>query len=205
MTFIQRIAARIRHAFIGDDGSASISFIATFPIFMTIVAVIVQLALMVNARITVAAAADAAARAAMTSLPDEHPENITHAALIALAPLSPEATGDAGSDGTTYANAMKKLGVAVPDTFAARYTFAAAATDVSWTPQRTFVSSKGTEVEVTVNYKVPLTVPVAMRVIQATDTTIAGVKARFWEVTGKSKLQTSHGRKAVTNDNGWPY
>jgi Flp pilus assembly protein TadG len=203
MKFGKRMFDRLTRSFVCDEGSAAVSFILTFPIFMTIVAVIVQLSLMVNARIMVAAAADAAARAAMTSLPDEHPENVTAAAVLALTPLSPEAT-EASTDGSAYAAAMNKVGVTVPETFAARYAFAAAATDVSWTPQPDFVKSKGSEIEVTVNYRFPLTVPVAMRMITAVDTTLGGITGRFWEVSGKSRVQVSHGRKARTNGDGWP-
>src|SRR5215212_9878765 len=81
-----------------DTGSAAVSFILAFPIFLTIVGIVVQMALMVNAKIMVTHAADAAARAAATSLPDGHPENVQKAAWQALAPISPKSTGAAASE-----------------------------------------------------------------------------------------------------------
>src|SRR5207237_1241107 len=86
-SFVLRIL-RVLHR--RDDGSAAVSFIMAFPIFLWIIAILVQMVLLVNAKIMVSYAADCAARSAVTSLPDEHPENIKQAACAALAPLSPK-------------------------------------------------------------------------------------------------------------------
>lgn len=191
-----------------DDGAAAaVSFVIAFPIFLTIVGVLVQISLMVNAKIMVTAAADAAARAAVTSLPDEKPENIGRAAWIALAPLSPEAASTTASEASADYDALKTAGVDVPETFPARYTYAKEAAAVSWSPEAPaadFVHEVGREVEVTVTYKFLLTVPGAKTFASATDGTVAGVEGRFWEVTGKAKAMTSHGRKVRSLGNGWP-
>ena len=88
---------------------------------------------MVNAKVVVSHAADVAARAAVTSLPDGHPENITKAALMALTPLSPKADSPT-SDGQDVYSALQGLGTSVADSFPARYAFAQDATKVTWSP-----------------------------------------------------------------------
>ena len=101
--FIPRIAFMAIH---DDSGAAAVSFILAFPIFLTIVGIVVQTALMVNAKMMVTQAADAAARAAVASLPDEHPENIVKAAYMSLAPLSPPAASTS-SDASAVYDALK--------------------------------------------------------------------------------------------------
>ena len=199
---IQYSAFNIQHS---RRGSAAVSFILAFPIFLTIVGVVVQMALMVNAKIMVTHAADAAARAAATSLPDGHPENIQRAAWTALAPVSPKSPNAAASEATDTADALKRVGANPSVTFAARYAYAMGATDVTWTPQKDFAGTPGEVVEVTVTYKFMLTVPGAMRMVPDADpTTVAGVKGRFWSVTAKGRAVTAHGRKAPANGDGWP-
>ena len=181
------------------------SFILALPIFLTIVSVVVQLALMVNAKIMVAHAADAAARAAATSLPDGHPENIAHAARLALVPVCPQATTSTAPEADADAAALRTLGVNVADSFPARYTYAMDATKVSWTPaDLDFASSAGQTVDVTVTYKFQLTVPGAMRLGEGENTTVGGIQGWFWEVSATSRVQTAHGRKAHADADGWP-
>jgi Flp pilus assembly protein TadG len=191
--------------FLHDDrGAATTSFILAFPIFLTIVGIIVQMALMVNAKIIVNHAADAAARAAVTSLPDGHPENITTAALIALAPLSPKADTNS-SDAQGVYDALQNIGANVADSFPARYSYAEQATQVSWTPDSQDLSqSVAQPVEVTVTYRFQLTVPGIMKMAQATEDTVAGVHGWFWTVTAKCQVETSQGRKVPVSDDGSP-
>lgn len=186
-----------------DAGAAAVSFILAFPIFLTIVGIVVQIALMVNARIMVQHAADSAARAAATSLPDGQPENIDRAAWISLAPLSPQAA-DANSQATEDYEALKNLGVNVADSFPKRYAYAMEATSVTYAPHADFAASAGQPVMVTVRYKFQLTVPGIMRLASADDGTLAGVKGRFWEVTATSQVETAHGRKTAADADGWP-
>jgi Flp pilus assembly protein TadG len=181
-----------------------VSFVLAFPIFLTIVAIIVQMALMVNAKVVVTHAADSAARAAATSLPDGKPENVERAAWMALAPLSPQAQSPVAAEAAADYDALRRMGVDVPESFPARYTYATEATAVSWSPDVDFSRSEGQEVEVTVTYRFQLTVPGAMKMAAADDDTVAGVKGRFWEVTARSRVQTAHGRKARAYDDGWP-
>lgn len=197
------IHRRILHRLACDDGAAAVSFILTFPIFMTIIAVIVQLALIVNAKIIVSHAADTAARAAMTSLPDEHPEDVRRAAWLAVTPLSPQAGTSAASEAADVASAMRQVHGDIPESFAGRYTYAMEATDVSWAPEREFARSEAAPVEVNVTYQFRLTVPFAMRMVTARDMTIAGVTGRFWEVSAQRQVQLSHGRKTRTDDGRW--
>jgi len=186
----------------GDDGAAAVSFILTFPIFMLIVAIIVQLALMVTAKIAVSHAADTAARAAMTSLPDERPDNVARAAWLSLAPISPEAEA-ATPEGAEVAEALRQVGTSVPDSFAARYAYAMAATEVSWTPERSFEGAEGAPVEIDVTYHFRLTVPFAMRIVPAVESPISGVNGRFWRVSAQRRVQASHGRKVDFDVDRW--
>lgn len=199
MTTARTILARLR----GDDGAAAVSFILTFPIFLLIVAIIVQLALIVTAKIMVSHAADTAARAAMTSLAEDKPENVRRAAWIALAPVSPVSEVSPTSEAVSVAEALRQLGTPVADSFAGRYTYAAEATQVRWTPDRDFISAEGSTVEVEVSYQFRLTVPFAMRLVRGTDTTVAGLGGRFWEVRATRQVQLAHGRKAQLSPDYW--
>jgi hypothetical protein len=201
--FLRKIAAALHD----DSGAAAISFIFCLPIFLTIVGIIVQLALMVNAKIVVTQAADAAARAAMTSLPDEHPENIQQAAWMTLVPICPksQSSGGGGAEASDAYQALQRLGVDVPDSFPDRYGYAMQAAKVSWSPDDVdFAHSAGQEVQVKVTYRFLLTVPGAMRMLATDKESVAGVEGRFWDVTGTSKVQTSHGRKTHAGEDGWP-
>ena len=163
MNGFNRIIRRCLHAFAADHGSAAVSFILTFPIFLTIVAVIVQLALMVNARIMVAVLPGRC-----RPIGDDKPflTDIRKMSGMPLHPrklcaLGPEATsGSSRRCGGCAVNALRSLGVDVPDSLAARYAYAMEATTVSWSPEIDFAArSKASEVEVTVNYQFHLTVP----------------------------------------------
>ena len=113
-------------------GTVSVTFILVLPIFMCIIAIVVQYALMVNARIMVQYAAETAARSAVTALPDEHEEAIFRAARTSLVTLSPQAKSAVDPEATAMADAMRRAGVDISDSFAPRYTYAMAATHVSW-------------------------------------------------------------------------
>jgi Flp pilus assembly protein TadG len=191
--------------FLHDDrGAATTSFILAFPIFLTIVGIVVQMALMVNAKVVVNHAADVAARAAVTSLPDGHPENISQAAWVALAPLSPKAAASTSQSQTVY-SALQQVGANVADSFPARYSFAQEATQVTWSPDSQDLSqSAGQPLTVVVTYRFQLTVPGIMKMAQASEDTVAGVHGWFWNVTGTCQVETSHGRKTNASDNGWP-
>ncbi len=177
-----------------DRGGVAVSFILAFPIFLVIVAVLVQFALIANAKVAIDHAAQMAARAAVTSLPDDHPENVTAAACMALAPLSPVAPSPI-AQATTLQQALIGMGVDTPDTFAGRYTYALDATNVSWSPDIDFLRSRSQEIEVKVVYRFRLTVPAAMKFVGA-DGTVAGVQGRFLDIVSTCRAQTSHGRQA---------
>ncbi len=73
------------------------SFVLVFPIFLLIVGILVQYALLLNARVWVEHAADVAARSAVTALPDDRPAAVEKAAILALVPLSPAACAPTSS------------------------------------------------------------------------------------------------------------
>lgn len=196
-----------------DHGGAAVSFIIAFPIFLWIIAILVQYILLVNAKILITHSAATAARAAVTALPEGNPDKITTAACMSLAPLSPVATTPIAPEATTIYEALQQVGVNVPGTFPARYTYALAATQVSytpqdnyipqfiWLPQDEFVHSRGRLIDVTVTYRFRLTVPGAMRLI-GTHQTVAGVEGRFLDIPATCRVQTAHSRRAATDDSG---
>ncbi len=202
--------ARIIAAIHSDEGAAAIPFMIALPIFITIVGIFVQYALLINAKVMVQQAADLAARAAATSLPDEHPENVLKAARMSLAMLSPQSSQTNPEGSAVYEALVRSNADPVPPTFAQRYTYAMDATKVSWTHQNaSFVDHKGQLIDVTVEYKFYLTVPGAMRLLSgprspAFQGTVGGVSGRFYTITATSQVQTSHGRKTGTDGAGWP-
>jgi len=180
-----------------------VPFIIAFPIFLWIIAVLVQWALIVNAKVMVDFAAQAAARAAVTSLPEGKPDNVNAAACMALEPLSPVASDATTAQADSTYQALTTLGVKAPVSFSARYTYAMAATQTSWTPDIDFTTSVGRPIDVTLVYRFKLTVPGAMGLVGASDT-IAGVNGRFLDIASSRQVFTTHGRAANSDGSGFP-
>jgi Flp pilus assembly protein TadG len=172
------------------------------PLFLAILAVAVQYALMVNAKILVTDAAAAAARSAMTSLPEESPDNIKKAACFMLVPICPKAAGGASAEAQQIADALATLQTTVPSAFAERYTYAQAAAEVIY-PNGDYKHTHGEDILVTVRYRFYMTVPLAMRLMGGQSDTVAGIEGRFWTVESTVRVQTSHGRAADSDGNGW--
>lgn len=198
-TAIERVARSLH----SDRGSAAVPFIFSLPIFLFIIAILVQYALIVNAKLLISHAASRAARAAATSLPEGHSENVSAAAYMSLAPLSPLATTAVHPQADLVYRAMESSGIAVADSFPARYTYAMEAARVDRSPQDDFTTSPGQPLKVTVSYRFCLTVPAAMRLVGLADT-VAGVQGRFLNISSTSRVQTSHSRQTATDDGGWP-
>jgi Flp pilus assembly protein TadG len=191
---------------LNDRGSAAVPFILVLPIFLLIIAILVQYALLVNAKLVLTHTAQLAARAAVTALPEDQPQNVAAAAYMALAPLSPQAGIGVRPEASDVYQAMQNAGIAVAGTYPARYTYAMEATTVSWTPGLPavdFATSHGQPVDVTVSYRFQLTVPGAMRLI-GFDDTVAGVQGRFVNIGATCRAQTSHSRKTSAGGGGWP-
>ena len=189
-----------------DRGSAAVPFILSLPIFLLILAILVQYALIVNAKIMIDHSAQSAARAAVTSLPENQSDNIKSAACLTLTPLSPVALSGVEDQATSIYNALLTSGVPVADTFPARYTYAMDATTVDYTSPDDpvdYVHARGHQVDVSVTYRFRLTVPAAMRLIGKSDT-VAGVEGRFLDIISTSRVETSHSRQAASGDSGWP-
>ena len=188
-----------------DHGAVAVSFILCLPIFLTLIGIIVQLALLVNAKIMVDNALHTAARSAVTALPEHQFDAIQRAARFALVPVSPQAQTAPSQEATAVSAALSDCGVAVPATFAARYTYATEAANVTWNPSGTdYQRSAGQEVQVTLHYKFYLTVPLVMNFIAPNTQTVAGVSGRYVDIGSVCTIQTAHGRQAVTDGDGWP-
>lgn len=200
----KRAIRRLLAALHDDRGGAAISFVLTFPIFLIIVGIIVQYALIINAKVNIDRAAQAAARAAITCLPDEQPERVSQAARMSLVPLSPEAKSPIAAEAEGMYDSLRRMGVNTAETFPRRYTYAMEATRVTWNPRIDFLHSAGREIEVMVVYRYYLTVPGAMQFISGNTETIAGVTGKFVDIASRVRVQTVHGRQARTRGDGWP-
>lgn len=170
-----------------------------------IVGIVVQFALIANARIIVQHAAHATARSASTSLPDGHPEKVRRAARMALAPISPVAGSGVDPEARDITQAMQDCHIDISSAYAGRYTYAMDATDVSWTNAGTdFPTSPSQEIEVTLRYRFQLTVPVAGALLAPAQSQIAGTSGRFYEITAKASTLTAPGRKTRADRTGLP-
>jgi Flp pilus assembly protein TadG len=121
-----------------DKGTVAVTFLLSLPIFFLVVAIIVQYALLANARLTLDRAIASAARAAMTSLPTnpatediDGPGNVKKAACLILTPISPVAPNSGSTDSQALADALGQLGISVSPGFANRYAFADIATTIT--------------------------------------------------------------------------
>ena len=187
-----------------DRGSVAIQFILTLPILLTILGVLVQYALLVNAKLTMERALASAARSAMTALPTNQmlgeaggPDAVRRAALMVLESLSPKAESEVSTEAQTVANALASVGLPPPDgTYAARYTYAQAATEVSISGGN-YATSPGERITLTISYDFRLTVPGVNALIGRSDT-VAGIEGRFRRFTSSVEVQLSPGREAGT-------
>lgn len=188
-----------------DEGAMAVAFVLVFPIILGLIAILVQLALLVNGRLMVEQAAQAAARSAVTSLPEDYPDQVSRAAYMALTPLSPKADS-ADQDGQDMMDALGTLGVQPLPTFALRYTYAKAATKVTWTsPLGAYPSNQGQPMELTVAYKFPLIVPIARLIVADPNISeVAGITGHFVTLKSTVKVMTAHSRKASADGSGWP-
>ena len=201
-----------------DDGTVAVSFILVLPIFLLVFGVILQYALLVNAKIMVDQAALASARTATTFLPTDPQidfldlnstqainasDMINRAARIQLVPLSPAAKDNSNAAEEQAVEAgFTNAGVKLPSSFATRYAYASQATKVTW-PDQDYPRLKGQEIQVQVTYQFYLTVPGARDLIGRADS-IAGVNGRFFPMTSTIRVQTAHGRQTKASAFGWP-
>lgn len=195
--------ARALHS---DRGSAAVPFILALPIFLLIVAILVQYAIIVNAKLLIDHAAQSAARSAVTSLPEGQPDNVRAAAYLSLATVSPPATIPDWPQADAVYQALQTSGIPVTATFPARYNYAMHATTVDWNPPSTqvdYTTSHGRQIDVTVTYRLCLTVPGAMTIIGSADT-VAGIKGWFLDIASTSRVETSHSRQSASGGGGWP-
>ncbi len=223
MRWLRRYAELLRGR---DRGTVAVTFLLSLPILLTIIAIFVQYALIVNAKLVVGRAAQAAARTAMTALPldpdvdgIEGEVMVRRSAYMALAPLSPLATNES-ADGGLVGDALERLGMLQGKggaSFGRRYTYAengatvawerlgddgAVLPDTGWEPAD-YARARGQQIRVTVTYPFLLTVPGVNKLIGGEGET-GGVKGRVLTLTASRVVTLSHGREAQTNDNGWP-
>ncbi len=72
-----------------ESGTAMLDFVLTFPFFTMVVLLVVQVALIINARVVVAYAAYTAARSAAVNVPEGEEDRVLRSAAIACSTISP--------------------------------------------------------------------------------------------------------------------
>ena len=203
-------------------GTVAVTFLLALPIFLWIICIMTQYALMVNARMGVNRAVMAAGRSAVTSFPTD-PEvdyvegvaNVHKAACMALEPLSPKSP-DISDDAQNIVTAMENLGITVPASFAARYSYAQGATSIEWIRVDAndipipdpdtwqpidFAQNVGQRIRLTVHYKFHINVPVLRNLPGfGTDETVAGITGKFFTMSSSYIVQLTHGREAGVNN-----
>jgi Flp pilus assembly protein TadG len=194
-----------------DRGTVAVTFLLSLPILLTIIAIIIQYALISTARLTLDRALAAAARSAMTTLPTnpvndnlDAPAMIKRSALMnleAISPRSPVVNLDAGG----VWSSLRTAGINVPDDYPARYSYADAATTVTIQPLAAndvvlfgsppYYQQTAPRARITISYEFLLTVPAANHMV-GHDATIAGVSGRYLTITASYNVQLSPGREA---------
>ncbi len=202
-----------------DKGTVAVTFMLVLPFLMGLVGMLVQYALLLNARLTVDRAAQAAARSAMTSLPTDilindkgGPGYPNRSALMILESLSPASRNGTSSEAIAVMDALASLGANPPSSYAARYTYAQEGTQITIEPidaggtvitAFTYAQAPAPRARITVAYNYQLTVPLIKDIIGHSET-IGGINGRFITITSIMDVQLSPGREAPTNGIGNP-
>ena len=116
-------------------------------------------------------------------------------------------------EASATADALTQLGVAIPSSFASRYSYAQSASSVEIDPIDAngnivgnginYALAAGGRARITVSYNFRLTVPVFGTVIGRLDT-IGGLTGRYQTLSSTMDVQLSVGREVPTNANGEP-
>jgi Flp pilus assembly protein TadG len=202
-----------------DKGTVAVTFLLSLPILLTVIGVLVQYALLANARLTVDRAVQAAARSAMTALPTDpvigEPGGaayVERSAFMILESLSPASPQGGSTDGIMVAAALQDVGANPPASYAARFNYAQQATRITIEPINSsngvvpamdYPRTAAPRVRITVTYDFQLTVPLLKNLTGRSDT-VAGITGRFTRMTSSLDVQLSHGRQAPTNAFGEP-
>ncbi|MGN6367687.1 MAG: TadE/TadG family type IV pilus assembly protein [Phycisphaerae bacterium] len=215
-----------------DRGTVAVTFLVSLPILLFVLAVIVQYAMIVNARIVLNRAAAGAARSAMTALStDPRIETVGDGPgapaldgvafvkmaacerLESISPIAPSPAGVANTDTQTIEN----YGFSINQSYGQRYDYADQATTIHWQvvddlgnpigqpdpPPSVLCHCSGQHVQLTVSYQFYLNVPGAKLFIGSAGN-VAGVDGRFITLNTTYDLQLSHGRETMTYDDGSP-
>jgi len=215
-----------------DRGTVAVTFLISLPILLFVIAVIVQYAMIVNARLVLNRAAAGAARSAMTALStDPRIETmgdgvgapaldgvafVKMAACERLESISPVASIGAGIDNTDT-QTIERYGFKINQSYGQRYDYADQATTIHWQvvddagnpigdpdPPPSFLCRCSSQhVQLTVSYQFYLNVPGAKLFIGDVGS-VAGVNGRFITLSTTYDLQLSHGRETATYGDGSP-
>jgi hypothetical protein len=215
-----------------DRGTVAVTFLLSLPILLFIMSLVVQYALIVNARIVLNRAAAAAARSAMTALATDPSVETTGDGpgappldgvafvkmaacerLESISPVSPIPAGVPNSDTQT----IRSYGLSVDNGFGARYDYADQATTIHWQavddagnpigdldpPPSVLCHSAGQGMQLTVSYRFYLNAPGAKLFIGDAGN-VGGVNGRFLTLSTTYRFHIVHGREAATTGNGAP-
>ena len=196
-----RSSRRTLRSLPGDDrGAATVSFILTLPVFWFIIVLLVQFVLIANAKIAVRHATYVAARSAVTSLPENRPQDVRTAAAIALSSISPAGFS---TDLRAYdvQRAFYQMGVG-PSELAGRFGFASRATTVTWNGSDNRSTEPAAPLTVQLDYRFSLSVPIAQKIIGSFGI-ISGVPGYYTDIHDSCTLTCSPGRSFGNGMYGW--
>jgi TadE-like protein len=158
----------------GEDGAAySISYVFVMPIYLLLVCLMTETALVLFVKMGTEYAAYAAARSAVVWLPAQPPiveQKIRLAAVNAMTPFASSSSlhgqgmGSGGRGAGTFVEAYQRFarGAASSSYITAKYRYAEGATKVHWSPAHPRLNES---VKVTLTYEMPLNTPGAGRIL----------------------------------------
>ncbi|MEI7766492.1 MAG: hypothetical protein WCJ97_03540 [Phycisphaerae bacterium] len=192
-----------------EEASVSISFMLVFPIYLTIVGVLVQFSLLLAAKIVVEHAAIVAARSATTCLTEpafivDRSAQPAQAAALILAQLSPKGNSGISAPVQAAYDAMLDVSVTPGASFPARYQYALETTTVTWQGNN-FDRRMSQPITVSVSYPFRLTVPGVMAFIAPNVETKAGLDGHYITLKSEATVMTGHGRSTRSDAQGWAY
>ena len=172
-----------------ENAYVTVDFVLTFPAFLLLLAMIVQMALLANAALVVDYAAYSAARSAIVSIPMGRTAHASAAACTVLAPISPPAGEPESGVGEAIQPIFDRYGK--PWAFSeiqARTAYAAQAATISVSPSEIVVPA---DVTVKIQYPFALRIPGAAVILTSKVETIAGVSGRFFRLGGTCTLRST--------------
>jgi Flp pilus assembly protein TadG len=185
-------ARRIHRPRRDPRGTITVDFLLTFPIFLLLFAVIVQMALLGHAKLIAQYAAFAAARSAAVAVPEDKPEYAIMAGRLALAPVSETRRSRGTAASRELGRAVGRFGKPWDYNVSQRYSHAAAAARFTLDPNEIDVP---TDITVREAFQFRLDVPGAAAALSPRRTVVGGVPGRYITLNASCTLRSTGSRR----------